>query len=154
MSTRSNIGIINKDSSMDVIYCHWDGYPCHNGALLLHHYKEEDKVRRLMQLGDISSLAEKLEPDPGQEHTFEKPADGVVVAYGRERGDKDAHARHYESVDAYRKELQSSNTWIEFVYLYSVAGRQWLWFPVREENGTLVKARPLQESDTESTQAA
>lgn len=154
MSTRANIGIINKDSSVDVIYCHWDGYPCHNGALLLLHYGEEDRVRRLLQLGDISILAPNLEPGPGQEHTFEHPVAGVVVAYGRDRGDKDAHARHYESVDSYREELQSSNTWIEFVYLYSVAGRRWLWFPVREENGALAKARPLQESDTESTQAA
>ncbi len=154
MSTRSNIGIINEDSSVDVIYCHYDGYPCHNGAILLIHYREEDKVRRLLRLGDISSLAEKPEPAPGQEHTFEKPADGVVVAYRRERGDKQTEARHYRSLDAYRKELQSSNTWIEFVYLYSVAERQWLWFPVREEDGALVKARPLLESDTESTEAA
>lgn len=154
MSTRSNIGIINEDGSVDVIYCHWDGYPCHNGALLLHHYKEEDKVRRLMRLGDISYLAEKLEPAPGQEHTYDKPADGVVVAYMRDFGDKDAHARHYGSLDAYRKELQSSNTWIEFVYLYNVAERRWLWFPVAGENGVLAQARPLQESDTVSTQAA
>ena len=21
------------------IYCHWDGYPSHNGAILLHHYQ-------------------------------------------------------------------------------------------------------------------
>ncbi len=154
MSTRSNIGIINEDSSVDVIYCHYDGYPCHNGAILLTHYKDEDKVRRLLRLGDISSLAEKLEPAPGQEHTFEKPADGVVVAYGRERESEQTEARHYRSLDAYRKELQSSNTWIEFVYLYSVAERQWLWFPVREENGMLSQVRPLLESDTESTEAA
>ena len=40
MSTRSHIGIWNEDGSLDVIYCHRDGYPAHNGAVLLHHYQD------------------------------------------------------------------------------------------------------------------
>ena len=42
MSTRSHIGIWNEDGSLDVIYCHWDGYPSYNGAVLFHHYQEPE----------------------------------------------------------------------------------------------------------------
>ena len=73
MSTRSHIGIWNEDGSLDVIYCHWDGYPSYNGALLLHHYQDPEKIRELIALGDISSMAESVKPAEG-EHTFEKRA--------------------------------------------------------------------------------
>ena len=45
MSTRSHIGIWNEDGSLDVIYCHWDGYPSYNGAVLLHHYQDPEKCK-------------------------------------------------------------------------------------------------------------
>ena len=70
MSTRSHIGIWNEDGSLDVIYCHWDGYPSYNGAVLLHHYQDPEKIRELIALGDISSLAESVKPAEG-EHSFE-----------------------------------------------------------------------------------
>ena len=54
MSTRSHIGIRNEDGSLDVIYCHWDGYPSYNGAVLFHHYQEPEKIRELIGLGDGS----------------------------------------------------------------------------------------------------
>ena len=73
MSTRSHIGIWNEDGSLDVIYCHWDGYPSYNGAVLLRHYQDPEKIRELIALGDISSLAESVKPVES-EHTFEKRA--------------------------------------------------------------------------------
>lgn len=129
MSTRSNIGIINDDRSVDVVYCHWDGYPSYNGAVLLHHFRDEDKVRRLLRLGDISILAPKLEPGPGQEHTFEHPAEDVCLAYGRDRGEKHTEARHYESVDAYLDHMYREFTWVEHIYLFDPGSRNWLWSP-------------------------
>jgi len=56
MATRSFIGILNKDDSVDYIYCHWDGYPEHNGVLLNDFYNNEDTVRDLISLGDLSVL--------------------------------------------------------------------------------------------------
>ena len=79
MSTRSHIGIRNEDGSLDVIYCHWDGYPSYNGALLLHHYQAPEKIRELIALGDISSLAESVKPAEG-EHTFDSSQEGVFFA--------------------------------------------------------------------------
>lgn len=56
MSTRSHIGIRNEDGSLDVIYCHWDGYPSYNGAVLFHHYQEQEKIRELIALEDFFLL--------------------------------------------------------------------------------------------------
>ena len=61
MATRSNIAIINEDGTLDMVYCHWDGYPSHNGAILLKHYTDPDKVRQLVDGGGISVLAASLE---------------------------------------------------------------------------------------------
>ena len=56
MSTRSNIGIQNEDGSVEMVYCHWDGYLSNNGAILRKHYLTESKIRKLIAGGDMSSL--------------------------------------------------------------------------------------------------
>ena len=63
MSTRSHSDIWNEDGSLDVIYCHWDGYPSYNGAVLLHHYQDPEKIRELIALGDINQYFAKGGPD-------------------------------------------------------------------------------------------
>ena len=98
MSTRSHIGIWNEDGSLDVIYCHWDGYPSYNGAVLLHHYQDPEKIRELIALGDICSLAESVKPAEG-EHTFESPQEGVVVAYGRDRHEDGVDTKHFDTLE-------------------------------------------------------
>ena len=52
------IGIKLNDGITKVIYCHWDGYPEHNGQLLVDHYNSPSAIVELMELGDLSSLAE------------------------------------------------------------------------------------------------
>ena len=89
MGTRSYIGIERDDGSVTYIYCHWDGYPSHNGAVLLEHYSDAERLDRLLALGDISSLAARLDPTQTSLHGFGSDSeDGVVVAYHRERGEK------------------------------------------------------------------
>lgn len=134
MSTRSNIGIQNEDGSLDVIYCHWDGYPSHNGAILLHHYQDLEKIRELIALGDISSLAAAVKPAAG-EHSFESPQEGVVVAYGRDRHEDGIGSRHFDTLDDYQKLMRSEGGYIEYVYLYKVADRKWLWSPALDDIG-------------------
>lgn len=87
MSTRSYIGIRNPDKTTKVIYAHWDGYVEHNGRILFENYKDKEKIEALLELGDISSLAAEIAPADGVEHSFDKPAEGVVVAYHRDRGE-------------------------------------------------------------------
>lgn len=85
MSTRSRIGMVNDDGTVTSIYCHWDGYPSGNGSILNDHYKDPEKVKSLVKLGDISSLGAEVEPRAGSAHTFSHPQENVTVAYGRDR---------------------------------------------------------------------
>jgi hypothetical protein len=56
MATRSLIGINLNDGITKIIYCHWDGYPEHNGQLLVNNYNSPSVVLDLLGLGDLSSL--------------------------------------------------------------------------------------------------
>jgi len=58
MATRSLIGINLDNGITKIIYCHWDGYPEHNGQLLVDNYNSPSAVFELMELGDMSSLGE------------------------------------------------------------------------------------------------
>ena len=56
MSTRSVIGIMNNDNSVNSVYCHFDGYPEHTGYFLKKFFDTTEKVQNLISNGDISSL--------------------------------------------------------------------------------------------------
>ena len=103
MATRSLIGIVEDDGSVRAIYCHWDGYPAGNGALLRDHYKDPDKIRKLISLGSISSLCEEVAPPQGVKHSYDHPLPNVTVAYMRDRGESEEGNLPYkfDSVDAY-----------------------------------------------------
>ena len=95
MGTRSRIGVMHGDKCKSV-YCHWDGYLSHNGAILQEHY-DSAKANHLVALGDMSSLRSEI----GEKHAFsrlEVPMDDEVydklygnmtTFYGRDRGEKD-----------------------------------------------------------------
>lgn len=38
------------------VYCHWDGYPEHNGRVLIEHYQNLDDIKELIDGGSMSSL--------------------------------------------------------------------------------------------------
>ena len=86
MSTRSHIGKKQPDGTIKYIYCHWDGYPEHNGKLLKEHYTDEAKIDALLELGDISVLGEEI----GEEQDFDRQEthnSKWCLAYGRDRGE-------------------------------------------------------------------
>ena len=56
MATRSRIGIQLADESILSVYCHWDGYPQFNGVKLVKHFNSREKVKELIDGGDISAL--------------------------------------------------------------------------------------------------
>ena len=56
MATRSHIGKKQKDGTIKYIYCHWDGYPSHNGDILKKNYNTKSKVDALLELGDLKIL--------------------------------------------------------------------------------------------------
>lgn len=114
MATRSNIGMVNKDGSITAIYVHWDGYLEHAGKILLNHYNAVEIVTDLLKLGNLSSLAENLYPT--ESHTFDKPQEGVCVAYGRDRGEKKQNAKVFKDLKKY--DSMADNTDADYQYLY------------------------------------
>ena len=56
MATRSLIGMNLDNGITKIIYCHWDGYPEHNGKLLIENYSTPAAITELMLLGDLSNL--------------------------------------------------------------------------------------------------
>lgn len=107
MGTRSFIGKLNGDGSVTGVYCHWDGYPEGVGATLEAHYTNPGKVDRLISLGSISSLGAEVAPREGQDHTFDSPAEGVTVAYHRDRGEDLQPATTYPNIAAFKRGFRS-----------------------------------------------
>jgi len=56
MGTRSRIGIQLKDDSILSVYCHYDGYPEFNGRVLRDEYDTVEKVKELIDGGDMSCV--------------------------------------------------------------------------------------------------
>lgn len=85
MGTRSHIGKKLQDGTIKYIYCHWDGYPEHNGVILKEHYTDEAKVDALLELGDLSILGEEIgeQQDFDDRNTYNSK---WCLAYGRDRG--------------------------------------------------------------------
>jgi len=76
MATRSNIGKLNSNNTVTYIYCHWDGYPSHNGTILQEHYNTPEKVDALLVLGDMSVLGETIgecEPYDEPDTEYDEP---------------------------------------------------------------------------------
>lgn len=111
MGTRSAIGVMHGDKAK-VVYCHWDGYLDYNGRLLLNHY-DSAKANHLVALGGISSLKPNIEIPDGVEHSFNKPAEGITVFYGRDRGETGNEFQVCWS----DKEMYEKFDWCEYFYI-------------------------------------
>lgn len=140
MSTRSYICMeteATKDTGKVLgIYCHSDGYLTYNGAILIDHYNERDKVEALMNLGNLSSLGEKLNPNPEYPHTFDyrERQIGVCVAYGRDRSEPGQEAKEISL------KTIANDPWIMFTYVYTLDGK-WKYF----ENTDYTKIEDMRE---------
>lgn len=102
MSTRSFIGIQNEDGSVEVIYCHFDGYPSHNGEILINHYNDESKVRELISMGGMSSLDKTID-----ECEF----------YVRDRGE-DMNENKSEIVNTLEEFKKDSSKLVDYIYIF------------------------------------
>jgi hypothetical protein len=95
MGTRSTIALEFADGTIGQVYCHWDGYLEHNGKVLRDHYSDPFKLRVLIDLGDLSSLA----ADIGTKHKddFDARIKGECTFYGRDRGEEGTEADYFKS---------------------------------------------------------
>lgn len=116
MATRSNIAIKNMDGTITGIYCHWDGYPAHNGEMLRRYYNTTDKVLELIALGSLSALR----PEIGEQQDFDNrdtQKDDWTLAYHRDRGEE-LVIRTYQDAVEYVEDGE------EYMYLWD--GQNWL----------------------------
>lgn len=97
MGTRSTIALEFADGTIGQIYCHWDGYLDHNGRILVEHYSDPFKLRDLIDLGDLSSLAANI----GTKHDFDARVEGECTFYGRDRGEDGIAAKWFDSYQDY-----------------------------------------------------
>ena len=104
MSTRSRIGVLNENGSIESIYCHADGYPEGVGSLLISHHNSEEKAREIISLGDLSFLGESLET-------------GETSAYGRDRGEDDVGSKKSMTKKGFI--TLASKTGGEYAYLFT-----------------------------------
>lgn len=137
MATRSTIGILNEDGSINTIYCHSDGYLSFNGFILEKHYKNFEKVKKLISLGSLSSLSFEVDIPEGMTHNFEKRLSGVSTFYGRDRGEKDTNPIYHNSLESYI----TVNILESYNYLFKEKNKEW--FLLDEKSGKLKKLFPL-----------
>jgi len=123
MGTRSMIAIQNPyNKTVRAVYCHWDGYLEHNGAILHKHYSNSPKVNNLIALGDLSSLR----PEIGIQHAFssldvpkqeqeayDKEHGNSCTFYTRDRGE-DAPFRVFDTL----AEACDHYTWSDYYYCF------------------------------------
>jgi len=113
MATRSLIGKLNSDNTVSYIYCHFDGYPEHNGVILQEHYSTPFKVDHLLALGDLSVLGEVI----GEKQDFNNYStrnNNWCLAYGRDRGESGVEMRTVS-----QDEFFNSRDYVDYLYLYN-----------------------------------
>ena len=137
MGTRSRIGVMHGTVCKSV-YCHWDGYLEHNGAILQEHY-DSARANNLVALGDLSSLR----PEIGEKHAFSQfelraeevagfklLTENMCTFYGRDRGETGT-------------EFKVTHTFAEFLeqvdhcggeYYYIMENGQWYYGSTHESN--------------------
>ncbi len=122
MGTRSRIGVMHGDNVKSV-YCHWDGYLEHNGAILQEHY-DSVKANQLVALGDLSSLR----PEIGEKHAFSQfelraeevagyklLTENMCTFYGRDRGETGTEWKTHTNFVDFFAEVDGS--WCEWYYI-------------------------------------
>lgn len=101
MATRSIIASVDQNNEVRSVYCHWDGYPLHNGRILRMAYSDQSKVDSLLDMGNISTLANTLE-----ECKF----------YARDRNEEGQDAI-VDNYDEFVEDIQNGNC-EEYTYLF------------------------------------
>ena len=108
MATRARLGYVLSDDSIVSVYHHWDGYPEWLGVILNEHYNEDEKVRELIDGGNMSSCYSDSEFDYDKQEYIKK--DPAPSYYG---GDDEA-PRHFQTLTA----LTEYDAGEEFLYLW------------------------------------
>ena len=86
MGTHAVIAV-KHGKKIEAITTNFDGGVEHTGVILAGFYNTPEQANALIELGNLSQLNEKIAPDAGQNHSWAQPAEGVTIAYHRDRGE-------------------------------------------------------------------
>ena len=115
MSTRSIIAKTQPSGKIKASYCHFDGYPEHNGKILASYYTDKKKINALLAEGEISVLGYNI----GKKIDFDDyqlcHALNQCRFYHRDRGEE---LRKNTVKDASELEEYANDCNAEFVYLF------------------------------------
>ena len=133
MGTRSTIALEFADGTVQEVYCHWDGYLSHNGAILQEHYLDPFKLRDLIDLGGLS----KLGPEVGVKRPFDNPGEygspeyiafqnlyaNQCTFYTRDRGER-LQVNKFKDYEDYL----ANHLYEEFEYILRQVNGKAVWF--------------------------
>ena len=117
MATRSAIGIVESDGSVNAIYCHWDGDVDGVGQTLVRFYHNLYLASELIDMGDASSIGSSVFHSEFYYRDRKEPATSVQSKYFPNVADFLAHY---------------SENWCQYFYLY--IGNEWQ-YSVNDLNG-------------------
>ena len=122
MGTRSRIGVMHGNIVKSV-YCHWDGYLSHNGAILQEHY-DSVKANQLVALGDLSSLKQEIGAKhafgtigmtPAEQEAYEVEHGNSCTFYARDRGETGTEWQVAHTFDEFLEQV--NNCCGEYYYI-------------------------------------
>jgi len=106
-------------------YCHWDGYVEDPGVghVLQNHYTGVNKIKRLLALGEMSSLG----TDIGEKHEFEQRAedDATTTYYTRDRGDDWELCKPKDFIVLPEVLCYADEMGTEYIYIFSRGTKIW-----------------------------
>lgn len=117
MGTTATI-IAKREDKYLAIYCNWDGYTSYMLKMLRENYKDNEKVNKLINLGDVSCVKAEVDIPEGVEHSFKSPAPDITIAYGRDRGEYRGAYRSYDNIERAVSEESGQ-------YMYLWDGEDW-----------------------------
>ena len=133
MGTRSTIALEFADGTVEQVYCHWDGYLEHNGAILRDNYSDPFVLQKLIDMGDLSSLGTQI----GQAHPFSPHSSkedealyehakdqGYCTFYGRDRGETGVAAKKFKDYADY----VDNHQYEEYEYILRQVEGKAVWF--------------------------
>ncbi len=117
------------DHSVVSVYCHWDGYPEHNGKILVEHYQDREDVQDLIDGGSMSTLRTrgKWNSSALRDENGEWISDAAgYLMYDDDREPQPLyHSERGEEVEVLHStfdQFVSDNCGEEYAYLYDLNG--------------------------------
>ncbi len=155
MGTSSSISVLNKDGTVDSVYCQFDGYLSGNGLVLFLYYSNLEKIKKLVSMGSITSLCEEIDIPPGVKHNYYEKHPGITCFLHRDmhayivdpdgnKVDKPVQKHHVASLQDFIADPEDKFT-MEYDYIFDE--EKLTWFILDYKSKKLKKLLPALKAD-------